>query len=304
MAHQNLRALAFAESILDTIREPLIVLDRNLRVNTASRYFYRCFLVTPKETKGVFLYDLGNGQWDIPKLRDLLNHIVSEDTTIEAFEVEHDFPTIGRRTFLLNARRVQSEDGPIDAILLAFEDITDRRIYELELERLALTDPLTGLANRNRFNSTLERAIKEGHRFEFGIALLMMDLDEFKQVNDTLGHPTGDLLLQKVAASLSESVREVDIVARLGGDEFAVILVGTSKKKDAERLAQRYIVDLAQPFDIKGHEVAIGISIGIARFPGDADNATDMLRRADLALYLAKEQGRNTYRSFSPELEK
>ena len=304
MTHRDQFTLDLTENILDTIREPLIVVDKNLRVITASRYFYRIFLEVPEKTEGQLLYRLGQGQWNIPKLRDLLQRIVAEDTTIDSFEVEQEFPSLGNKIFLLNARRVRGREGPLDAILLAFEDITERRAYELELQRLALTDHLTGLANRNRFNSTLERTIREGRRFGFGIALLMMDLDDFKHVNDTFGHPAGDMLLQDVAAILIEDIREVDTVARLGGDEFAVILAGTNEKDDAERLARRYIGSLDRSFKLEGREVTIGISIGIAHFPSDADNAMDMLRRADLALYRAKKEGRNTYRFFDADLER
>ena len=169
---------------------------------------------------------------------------------------------------------------------------------------MALTDPLTGLANRNRFGSKLEEAIKMGRRFKLGIALLLLDLDHFKQINDTYGHPMGDALLQAVAAVLACEVREVDTVSRLGGDEFAVILEGVNEIEDAERLAQRYLEILRQPFDIMDHSFTIGTSLGIVHFPTDADSAVDMVRRADLALYQAKEEGRNTYRTFTLELEK
>ena len=187
----NLHSLEFVESILNTIREPLIVLDQNLNILMASQSFYRSFSVTPEETEGQPLYDLGNGQWDIAELHEMLRRIIQEGSTVEDFEVEHVFPALGPKTFLLNARQVQASDGPVDAILLAMEDITEWKQFEDELRRLALTDPLTGLANRNKFNASLDEALKISRRFELGVALLLLDLDDFKRVNDAHGHPVG-----------------------------------------------------------------------------------------------------------------
>ena len=120
------------EAIVDTVREPLIVLDEALRVVVASRSFYRAFEVTPQETEGRSLYELGNGQWNIPALRELLDEIIPQHTTIEEFEVEHDFPTIGRRTMLLNARKVFYEGNNSTSLLVAIEDVTERRALERE----------------------------------------------------------------------------------------------------------------------------------------------------------------------------
>jgi PAS domain S-box-containing protein len=125
-----------ADAIVDTVRESLIVLDRNLRVVTASRSFYQTFGADPRDTQGRLLYDLGNGQWNISRLRRLLEEIIPQHRTIEAYEVEHDFPMIGRRTMLLNARQVFDEERPDSTLLLAIEDITQRRDAEREKDEL------------------------------------------------------------------------------------------------------------------------------------------------------------------------
>ena len=125
-----------AHAIVDTVREALIVLDRNLRVVTASRSFYQTFGVDPQDTQGQLFYDLGNGQWNIPALRRLLEEVIPQRRTIESYEVEHDFPTIGRRTMLLNARQVFDEEHPDSTLLLAIEDITKRRDAEREKDDL------------------------------------------------------------------------------------------------------------------------------------------------------------------------
>ncbi|MEQ8666221.1 MAG: diguanylate cyclase [Rhodospirillales bacterium] len=298
------QALDLAQGILDTLREPFIVLDGDLRVEMASRSFYRTFQVSRSETEGRIIFELGNGQWDIPELRQLLQHVIPGGTTIEAYEVEHEFPAIGFKTLLLNAREVATRTTDAKSILLAMEDITARKNAERELRNLALTDGLTGLANRNRFKTALEDALKAGRRFDYGTALLLLDLDEFKAVNDTHGHPFGDALLKAVASGLSKMIREVDLAVRMGGDEFAVVLVGVNRKSDVEELAQRYVDEIGQPFEIEGRTVSVGISVGIALFPGDADNAVDLVRRADIALYRAKNEGRNRYRSFTADMEK
>jgi chemotaxis protein methyltransferase CheR len=139
-AHNPLAAVAhghsLAEAIVDTVREPLVVLDRDLRVIAASRSFYRTFAVEPRNTQGRKLYLLGDGQWNIPALRTVLEDIIPKHRTVEAYEVEHEFPTIGRRIMLLNARQVFDEDGTGSALLLAIEDVTDRRGAEREKDEL------------------------------------------------------------------------------------------------------------------------------------------------------------------------
>jgi two-component sensor histidine kinase len=127
---------SLAEAIVDTVREPLVVLDRDLRVIAASRSFYRTFVVEPKDTQGRRLYELGDGQWNIPALRTVLEDIIPRHRTVEAYEVEHEFPTIGRRVMLLNARQVFEEDGLASALLLAIEDVTQRRHDEREKDQL------------------------------------------------------------------------------------------------------------------------------------------------------------------------
>ena len=132
--HQLELALAYAENIIATLREPFVVLDKSLRVRTANAAFYRDFHASKEETEGRFVYDLGNGQWDIPRLRTLLSQVLSNSHPVEDFEVEHAFPALGRRNMLLNARRFPPESNDPDLVLLAIEDITDRRRAEAAME--------------------------------------------------------------------------------------------------------------------------------------------------------------------------
>jgi len=302
MRKHSVHPRRFIEGILNTIREPLVVLDQSLVVLTASRSFYNAFRVVPEVTEGRPICTLGNGQWDIPALRDLLSRIIDHDSTIEGFEVEHEFPDVGLKTFLLNARRIRDSGDPTDTILLAMEDISERKQYEKELRRLALTDPLTGLANRTRFREALSDTLKLVRRFEIGMSLLVVDMDGFKRVNDTYGHPVGDVVLKNVARILADGVREVDTVARLGGDEFAVILQGVARNDDAEVLGRRYIGRLREPMVLPEATITIGACIGIVNAPDHGDDAENLVRRADLALYRAKAVGPNALHTYASSM--
>jgi diguanylate cyclase (GGDEF)-like protein len=183
------------------------------------------------------------------------------------------------------------------------EDITERRRAEAEIVHLARHDVLTGLANRAEFNEKLEEASKRLKRNGGDVTLIVLDLDKFKAVNDTLGHPAGDQLLVEVARRLKSSVRETDVLARLGGDEFAVIQEGgPNQHEGAIALALRIINALTQPFDLNGQQASVGTSIGIALAPEHGAEPEELLKRADLALYNVKANGRNDFRVFQDEM--
>jgi diguanylate cyclase (GGDEF)-like protein len=182
------------------------------------------------------------------------------------------------------------------------QDITDQRRSEAKITHMALHDALTGLPNRVLLNERLEHALARSKRGEM-VATHMLDLDNFKNVNDTLGHPAGDKLLQMVTDRLRTLMRETDTVARMGGDEFAVMQVGISQPSDATVLAYRIIEALGAPYDIDGQQVIIGTSVGIAVGPTDGVDPDQIIRNADLALYRAKGDGRGTYRFFEQEMD-
>ena len=188
-----------------------------------------------------------------------------------------------------------------DGWLATFEDITERRRTEARMAHLAHHDALTDLPNRVLFRKRLEDALTSARRGE-GLALLCLDLDQFKAVNDTLGHPVGDLLLRAVAVRLVERTRETDIVARLGGDEFAVVQ-SIDRPSEAAGLADRLIEMFDTPFEVAGHQIVIGTSIGIAFAPQDGVDGDELLKKADLALYRAKVDGRGICRLFHAEMD-
>jgi diguanylate cyclase (GGDEF)-like protein len=182
------------------------------------------------------------------------------------------------------------------------QDITDQRRAEAKITHMALHDALTGLPNRVLLNERLENALSRARRGEL-VATHMLDLDHFKHVNDTLGHPAGDKLLRMVTERLVAQVRETDTIARMGGDEFAIMQIGISQPPDATALAHRIIEALSAPFEIDGQQVVIGTSVGIALSPTDGVSPEQIIRNADLALYRAKGDGRGSYRFFEQEMD-
>ena len=286
------------EGIVETIREPLLVLDRDLRVVTVSRSFYEFFKVKPEETVGQFIYDLGDRQWDISKLRELLETILPQQTAFDNYEVEHDFVTIGRRTLLLNARQIEREVGKEKIILLAIEDITERKKYEEKIQQMAFHDSLTGLPNRKLFSDRLGIVLAQAKRNKKKVGIVMLDLDNFKDVNDTLGHDVGDILLKAVAERLSGTLRKSDTVARFGGDEFVLIFPDMEIIEEAIQVVQKIIDRFHKPFLIDTHQLVVTTSIGIAVYPNDGMDEEILMKNADIAMYQAKQAGRARYQLY------
>lgn len=187
---------------------------------------------------------------------------------------------------------------PIAFALLT--DIRDRKRVEERMYALAFFDPLTALPNRLLFEERLQQAIRQQRRHGIGFALLFIDLDNFKGINDTLGHDVGDRMLQEIARRLFGAVRDSDTVARLGGDEFVVLLIGTDDAVTAARLADKLLAALQPPVMVAGKSLPAGASIGIALAPRDGQDATTLKRRADVAMYQAKAAGKHTYRFYKP----
>ncbi len=181
-------------------------------------------------------------------------------------------------------------------------DVTDRTRLERVLREQALTDPLTGLANRALFEDRLRRALERAKREAVllgempPLTLVYLDLDGFKEVNDSFGHAAGDALLREIASRLGEDLRTLDTVARLGGDEFALILPNLGSEADARRLIERLLERLRRPFNQNGAALAVRVSLGISMLPGDGADAESLIARADKAMYAAKAAGGNAYR--------
>ena len=189
--------------------------------------------------------------------------------------------------------------GRCEAIAGSARDVTERKASEERSRRSANHDFLTDLPNRSLFRERLEHEIKHSARTGLPLALLFIDLDLFKEVNDRLGHAAGDQMLQEVAQRISACVRDTDTVARLGGDEFTVILTDVTRPQHIETIAAEILDELRQPFALAAGEAAISCSIGITVYPGDATTPDEMVRNADEAMYASKNAGRNRYQFFT-----
>ncbi len=188
------------------------------------------------------------------------------------------------------------------ALEVIVHDVTKRKEIERQLAHLAYHDPLTGLHNRTALIEAINQAILIAKRHKEHIGVLFLDLDFFKKVNDTLGHQKGDLLLQEVSARLLGCVRKSDIVARLGGDEFTLVILDVINIEKVALVAQKVLKTFSEPIVIDGQELFITLSIGISIYPNDGEDPQSLLKNADIAMYLAKEQGRNNYQYCTPEL--
>ena len=208
-----------------------------------------------------------------------------------------------RITTLCSYSAVKDQGGSIISYRGMIRDITEKKKSEELIWRQANFDTLTGLPNRDMFHDRLEQEIKKSYRECLPLALLLIDLDHFKQVNDTLGHAMGDLLLQEAARRIRACVRGSDTLARLGGDEFTVILSSMSETGHVEDVAQKIVNILAQPFRLGSDEVYVSASIGITLYPSDADDIDSLIKNADQAMYVAKNKGRNRFSYFTRSLQ-
>ena len=193
-------------------------------------------------------------------------------------------------------------DGEIVSILSFVQDVSTRIQAEERLQYMATRDALTGLPNRLLLHERLAQAIAQAKRSGRRVGVLFIDLDRFKNVNDTLGHRIGDELLKSVTRELSTALRETDLLARLGGDEFMVIVEDFDDPSVLGRIAQKLLDAIAQPFRIEDHDIYVTSSIGISVYPDDSDDPEELLKHADVAMYRSKELGRNTYQFLDADL--
>jgi len=187
------------------------------------------------------------------------------------------------------------------AVQVVLRDIRERKLAETRLERMAYHDTLTELPNRMLLFDRLGQALAQANRKNLVFAVLFLDLDNFKVINDTLGHSVGDELLKQVAERLQGCVREVDTVARMGGDEFTCILTDINDIQDAALVAEKVLADLSRPFELSGQERQIGCSVGISIFPGHGGDGDSLVSHADAAMYAAKHGGKNNYQIYQAE---
>jgi len=198
----------------------------------------------------------------------------------------------------VSSRCVRRPNGVVDYFVTVVQDITERKQAEARIQQLSHHDPLTGLPNRELLTDRLQQAVLRASRDHIPVGVMMIDLDHFKRINDTLGHTVGDQLLREIATRLQECVRQCDTLSRLGGDEFAILLPDLDAGDEAARIAQRILDVMAQPCHVDGNELHVACSIGISQYPRDGRNAESLLKNADIALYRAKDLGRSNYQFY------
>ena len=295
---------------------------RNLQFDTAINNMSQGLCFFDAAHRLIVCNDRYVGMYDLP--RDRVGPGITLAEIVDMRFEAGSFPAMSREEYLHWRTNVAVSHEPTDSIVelqngktfkirhrpmpdggwvATHEDITEQRRSEVKIEYMDHHDALTDLANRVLLNERLEQALgRRIHREEF-VAVHHLDLDQFKAVNDTFGHPAGDKLLKIVADRLRGLVRETDTIARMGGDEFVIVQAPISDPADATSLAQRVIEVIGEPFDIDGHQAMIGASIGIAVGPNDGLRPDRLLRNADLALYRAKGDGRGTFRFFEAAMD-
>jgi diguanylate cyclase (GGDEF)-like protein/PAS domain S-box-containing protein len=230
------------------------------------------------------------------RLREVFNELARnlQQDTFDQVQTSPD----GDRIIAVS-RRMKSDGGSV----IILEDVTDRKRAQERIAHLARYDELTGLANRTQFRERINGMLAAAHKRENHLSVHLIDLDRFKGINDTLGHPIGDKLLKEVARRLAAVIGPADMITRFGGDEFVVLQTSTELLQDADWLAQRLARSLREPFDIDSHRIDIGASIGIAMAPMDGVDADELLKKADMALYAAKNGGGGGHRFFATDME-
>ncbi len=293
----------FLDSIIENIPVSVVVKDAKTRKYLLVNRAFEDMLGLPRSVM------LNRTSFDIHRPKDAQNiddadtEALGDSDQVNYKEIEVNTPMRGPRMQATSRIVIKSSRGESKFIIAVIDDVTERKKAEQRIAFLAHHDALTGLANRAALTQKIDEAAARQRRRKEPFSVLLLDLDRFKQVNDTLGHPAGDTLLIEVATRLKSLLRETDILARLGGDEFAVIQSGEASQRDAAKsLAERIIDLLGKPYAIEGGNISIGTSIGIALAPEHEGGSDDLLKMADLALYRAKSAGRNGYCFFDPEM--
>ncbi len=241
---------------------------------------------------------------DLPRYRETFNHAVATQSGWQGVSLRWLHHDGGYRVLESSASPLFDEAGQLIGFQGIDRDITERRAAEEHIEYLAHHDALTGLPNRVLLRDRFEHALAMAERSHNRVALLFLDLDKFKRVNDTLGHAAGDQLLLEVVARLGHCTRETDTISRQGGDEFILLLNEIPDPEAVERIAGEILARIAEPTEIRGHVLSTSCSIGIAMYPEDGEDFDSLLQKADVAMYNAKDAGRNTWRFFNDQMNR
>lgn len=293
---QREEALLIADTVFEHATEAIVVTDADNNIVRVNPAFTAITGYTPGEVMGRKPSLLKSGRHDSAFYAEMWSSLATRKHW--EGEIWNRYKDGEIHVEWLSIVKIDGGHGPVHYLGI-FHDITQRKADEELLRFKAHHDPLTELPNRELFMDRLQSAIGQARRYHRNFALLEIDLDRFKEVNDTLGHSAGDQLLVEAARRLVSCVRETDTVSRLGGDEFAIVLTETASAEEAEQIARRAVSLLSEPYYLDAGTVRITGSVGIALYPHDGREAEQLLRNADFALYAAKEGGRNQYRLYA-----
>jgi diguanylate cyclase (GGDEF)-like protein/PAS domain S-box-containing protein len=298
--HKQAEEQPLLAAVFENTNEGILILNARRRIVAVNRAFTRITGYTPEDVMLRTPTSLASDRHGRPFYKHLWRSLKTAGQwqgEVWAHRKNGEvYPT------WLGVNAVRRESGASTRYVVVFSDITRLKEAEQDLYQLAYKDALTGLPNRALFRERLQHALSRAQRYGTRVALMFLDLDHFKRVNDTFGHGIGDHLLKQVAVRLTHCVRKSDTVARLGGDEFTVLLEHLDHSQDAAGVAQKIVKTLSQPFLLDAHEVQGSVSIGISVYPDDGDTESALLRNADAAMYRVKEQGRARYQFYSAEM--
>jgi diguanylate cyclase (GGDEF)-like protein/PAS domain S-box-containing protein len=282
--------------IVENVSELITILDRNGKIIYASPSFQKIVGYSSKECEGKFIFEFIHREDRVKTLKTLHTRVlnkISDQVEIKLIHKEGHIVVVETKG-IPNTEK----NGEVEQIVLLAHDITERKKNEEKIKHLAYHDTLTGLLNRNYFRDCFKESIARAEKAKQMLAVLFIDLDRFKVINDTFGHSVGDILLKQTAEKLMSSVGKNDLICRQGGDEFILLLNNTSKE-ETERTANKIHETLSAPFVLSGNEVYITPSIGISFYPHDGLEVESLIKNADMAMYDAKSKGKNNYQFYS-----
>lgn len=299
--HQDDEAQKLAALVFETSSEAMLVTEADGRIIATNPAFTDTTGYTAMEVLGKNPKILSSGKQDAEFYQKMWNAL--NGTGHWRGEIWNRRKNGELYPEELTINTIFNADGSQHRRVAMFCDISEKKATEEQIWQQANFDPLTGLSNRRRFHENLSQEMRKCHRNGNSLGLMFLDLDRFKEINDSLGHEMGDLLLQEAAKRLKSCVRDTDNVARLGGDEFTIILSELDNTEHADRIAQAVLKSMTKPFALGMDMAYVSASIGITFYPNDAEEIEQLLKNADQAMYAAKHQGRNGYRYFTPAMQ-